>query len=67
MCVRGGGGEGRGGWWWWARGEMEGGGVRTSSLPDSDAVRAATVAVLPLEGLTTPPAQMERWEEEKGG
>lgn len=46
---------------------MEGGGVRTSSLPDSDAVRAATVAVLPLEGLTTPPAQMERWEEEKGG
>ena len=36
MCVRGGGGEGGGG----GGGE---GGVRTSSLPASDAVRAATV------------------------
>ena len=30
-----------GGWWWWWR--RRGRGVRTSSLPDSDAVRAATI------------------------
>ena len=50
MCVRGGGGRG--------------GRVRTSSLPDRDAVRAA-MAVL-LWGTTTP-AQIQGWEEERGG
>lgn len=72
MCVcvsgveegrRGRGGGGGGGWGRRWRGE-----VRTSSLPDSDAVRAATMAACaPLEGLSTPPAQIERWKEEKGG
>lgn len=52
MCVRGGGGEegmvaggGGGGWM---------GGVRTSSLPDSDAVRAASMAVLLRRAHNTP-------------
>lgn len=50
VCVRGGGGER-------VRGGGGGGGyVRPSSLPDSDAVRAATMAAsAPLEGLSLTP------------
>lgn len=71
VCVSGveegrrgrGGGGGGGGWGRRWRGE-----VRTSSLPDSDAVRAAAMAACaPLEGLSTPPVQIERWKEEMGG
>lgn len=47
MCVSGGGGGGgRWWWWWWRKKRKRGGGIRTSSLPESDAVRAATMAVL---------------------
>lgn len=55
--------------WWWRRGreevvveeeEEEGGwGIRTSSLPESDAVRAATMAVLIWRTYNTP-ALIER-------
>lgn len=44
---------------WWRGG---GGGVRTSFLPDSNASRYGSSG-----GLTTPPADRQRWREEKGG
>lgn len=48
MCVKGGGGERGCRWWQWRRRRVRvgvGGQVRTSSsLPDSDAVRTATMA-----------------------
>lgn len=55
---------------WWRRGGEHGGGggggemgiggaARTSSLPDSDAIRAATMAVLLWRAYNTPSADRE--------
>lgn len=50
MCVCVSGVEG--GLWWWWRKRRRWGEVRTSSLPDSDAVRAATMAACSSTGGT---------------